>query len=53
MGRREREVRRGELTMGSTDGSNRSPGFTVGQGERLLCVGKREWGRAQGGGWGA
>jgi hypothetical protein len=40
-----------KLTTGSTDGSNRSPGSTLGQGERwkrgrgrLLCVGKREWG---------
>jgi hypothetical protein len=55
--------RRGELTTGLTDGSNRSLGSTLGQGERwrevegvrwrLLCVEKREWGRgAHGGGRG-
>jgi hypothetical protein len=43
-GRRER----GELTKGSTDGSNRSPGSILGQGERwkrgrgMLMCGKRE-----------
>jgi hypothetical protein len=32
-GRREREGRRGELTTGSTDDNNRSPGSTLGHGE--------------------
>jgi hypothetical protein len=57
-GRREE---RGSSPRGSTDGNNRSPGSTLGQGERwkrgrgrLLCAGKREWARgAHGGGWGA
>jgi hypothetical protein len=48
-GRRERGGRRGELTTGSTDGSNRSPVSTLGHGERwkrgrgrLFCAGRRE-----------
>jgi hypothetical protein len=49
IGRREREGRRGDLTTGSTDSSNHSPGSTLGQGEmlkrgrgRLFYAGKRE-----------
>jgi hypothetical protein len=42
MGRRERGGRTGELTMGSTDGNNRSPGSTLGQGERWREVEERE-----------
>jgi hypothetical protein len=56
----ERGGRRGELATGLTDGSNRSPGSTLGQGERWgeveereggYCVGKRKWGRERA--WGA
>jgi hypothetical protein len=34
LGKGERGGRRGELTTGSTDGSNHSPGSNLGQGER-------------------
>jgi hypothetical protein len=36
------EGERGELTTGSTDGSNRSPGSILGQGERWREVEERE-----------
>jgi hypothetical protein len=42
-GGRERGGRRGELTTGSMDGSNRSPGSNLGQGEGWREVEEREW----------
>jgi hypothetical protein len=41
-GRRERGWRRGELTTGSTESSNRSPGSNLGQGDRWREVEERE-----------